>query len=191
MATLVANDPLVGELMNTEGKAEIVEGRIVEFMSTGKAPNRAAGRIYISLDSHAQNSDEGEAASDNAGFLCDLPHRGSFSPDAAYYIGPENPDSEMDFFPQPPVFAVEVRSKNDYGPKAERAIRAKIADYFAAGTLVVWDVDLQNEEVIAKYSAQNPLVPQVFRRGEIADAEPAVAGWTMPVDALFARAATG
>jgi Uma2 family endonuclease len=79
-----------------------------------------------------------------------------------------------------------VRNENDYGPKAEREIRAKIADYFAAGTLVVWDVDLQNEEVLAKYTPQNPREPQVFRRGEIADSGNAVPGWSMPIDALFA-----
>ena len=186
MATLTALDPLVEELMATDGKAEIIDGEIVEFMSTGKAPNRAAGRIFIALSLHAESSGEGEAVTDNAGFLCDLPGRKSFSPDAAYYTGPENPDSEMDFYPEPPVFAVEVRSKNDYGPKAEREIRAKIADYFEAGTLVVWDVDLQNEDVVAKYSAPDAARAQIFQRGEIANAEPAVAGWSMPVDRLFA-----
>jgi len=29
------------------------------------------------------------------------------------------------------------------------------------------------------------LVGRVFRRGEVADAEPAVPGWRMPVDELF------
>ena len=80
-----------------------------------------------------------------------------------------------------------MRSRIDYGRRAEAAITQKIADYLAAGTLVVWDVDLLNEEVVAKYTLQNPTEPQVFRRGEIADANPAVSGWSMPVDALFAR----
>jgi len=30
------------------------------------------------------------------------------------------------------------------------------------------------------------LNPTVYRRGQIAEAEPAVPGWTMPVDDLFA-----
>ena len=90
------------------------------------------------------------------------------------------------FSPQPPVFAVEVRSENDYGPPAERQMAAKRADYFAAGTLLVWDVDLQNEEVVAKYTAANPTAPQLFRRGEVADAGEAVPGWSIHVDELFA-----
>lgn len=85
------------------------------------------------------------------------------------------------------MFAVEVRRENDYRTKADRAIVAKIADYFAASTLVVWDVDLLGEVVIAKYSAPDLATPQIFKRGEVADAEPAVPGWTIPVDALFPR----
>ncbi len=183
MATLVANDPLVEELMKVEGKAEIVDGKIKELPMTGDEPSYASGKIFISLDIYSE-ANGGRAVQDGAAFLCELAHRKSFSPDAAFYMGPR---AGMRFFPEPPVFAVEVRSENDYGRRAEIAIHAKIADYFAAGTLVVWDVDLQNEEVVAKYTSQNPLVPQVFRRGETADAEPAVAGWTLPVDALFAR----
>jgi Uma2 family endonuclease len=48
----------------------------------------------------------------------------------------------MKFFEGAPVFAVEVRSEGDYGPAAERELAEKRADYFAAGTLAVWDVDL-------------------------------------------------
>ena len=92
----------------------------------------------------------------------------------------------MGFLPQPPVFAAEVRSENDYGSAAERAMSAKRADYFAAGTLVVRDVDLQNEGVVAKYSAQTPSAPQLFRRGESADAGEAVPGWGLSADDLFA-----
>jgi Uma2 family endonuclease len=58
----------------------------------------------------------GIAVSDGAGFLVNLPHRQSFSPDAAYY---EGPNSGMRFFEGAPLFAAEVRSQNDYGPSAE------------------------------------------------------------------------
>jgi hypothetical protein len=64
-------------------------------------------------------------------------------------------------------------------------MRAKRADYFACGALVVWDVDLQSEEVIKSYKASDPDNPVIFRRGDIADAEPAVPGWRMAVDELL------
>ncbi|HYX13915.1 MAG TPA: hypothetical protein VE944_06005 [Nostoc sp.] len=62
---------------------------------------------------------------------------------------------------------------------------SKHPDYFAAGTLVVWDVDVLKEEVIRVYRASNPEEPKVYRRGELPEAEPAAPGWTMLVDNLF------
>ncbi len=68
---------------------------------------------------------------------------------------------------------------------AEEGMAQKRAAYFAAGTLVVWDVDLLSDEVIKCYRATDPERPTSFRRGEIAGAEPAVPGWRTPVDELF------
>ncbi len=80
---------------------------------------------------------------------------------------------------------VEVRNESGYGPAAERAMAEKRADYFACGTLVVWDVDLLSEDVIRSYKVNDPDHPAIFRRGDIADAEPAVSGWRRPVNDLF------
>ena len=111
-----------------------------------------------------------------------LPHRESFSPDAAFYTGRP---TGMRFLDGAPAFAVEVRSESDYGPAAERAMTEKRADYFAAGTRVVWDVDMQGADVIRAYRATRPDEPVIFRRGDAADAEPAVPGWRIAVDDLF------
>jgi Uma2 family endonuclease len=62
---------------------------------------------------------------------------------------------------------------------------AKRRDYFAAGTLVVWDVDALRDEVARVYRASDPDKLRVYRRGDIAEAEPAVPGWKMPVEDLF------
>jgi Uma2 family endonuclease len=91
----------------------------------------------------------------------------------------------MRFLEGAPIFAVEVRSENDYGPAAERTMAEKRADYFACGTQVVWDVDLLHEDVIKSYKASDPEHPVIFRRGAIANAEPAVPGWRMAVNDLF------
>ncbi len=110
--------------------------------------------------------------------------RESFSPDASYFLGPF-PLNEMRFLEGAPTFAVEVRSENDYGDAAEVALDAKRADYFEAGTAVVWDVDPINA-VVRKYGADFPDNPIVFARGQEADAEPAVPGWRTAVDRIFA-----
>ena len=74
----------------------------------------------------------------------------------------------------------------DYGPRAERERAAKRLDYFAAGTLVVGDVDLLSDEVIRVHRAGEK-EPTIYRRGQIAEAEPAVPGWTISVDDLFRK----
>jgi len=61
----------------------------------------------------------------------------------------------------------------------------KRADYFAAGALIVWNVDLLSPDVVKSYNPADQDTPRIFRRGEVADAEPAVPGWRMPVDELF------
>jgi Uma2 family endonuclease len=173
---------LIDELMETPGKAEIINGEIVRMSPTGIWPNKAAGKIYRSLEDYELRTGTGIALTDGAGFLVDLPNRSSFSPDVAYYTGP---DTGIRFGKGAPIFAVEVRSENDYGPRAERDMAQKRADYFAAGTLVVWDVDLLHDEAVWVYRAGDPDNPTVYKRGEIAEAEPAVSGWSMAVEDLF------
>src|SRR6059058_5469877 len=109
-------------------KAELVDGRVVLLMPTGDAPGYAGDEIFASLREYVKRTGRGRAVGDNKGFLVRLPHRQSFSPDAAYFTGPR---AAMRFFEGPPDFAAEVRSENDYDGTAEEAIAAKRADYFA------------------------------------------------------------
>jgi Uma2 family endonuclease len=124
----------IEDLYKVEGKAELVNGEIVRMSPTGGMPSRAGGKIYRRLADLEDRASGGYAFPNNAAFVVRLPHRESLSPDAAWYAG-SPPDMR---FPQgAPVFAVEVRSENDYGRAAERAMAEKRADYFACGTLVV------------------------------------------------------
>jgi len=69
------------------GKAEIVNGELVLMSPTGGVPGRASGEIYVSLREYERLTKEGYAFPDNVGFIVNLPHRRSFSPDAAFYAG--------------------------------------------------------------------------------------------------------
>jgi Uma2 family endonuclease len=175
----------LADLARRPGKAELIGGRIVELMATGRRPNRVAFKIARSLDDHATTTGAGEAYTDNMGFTVPvLPSgRESFSPEASYYNGPFGPN-DMRFVEGPPTFAVEVRSENDYGTTADQEYADKRADYFQAGTQVVWDVD-PVAETITSYR-RGAAQPAIFRRGDVADAEPAVPGWRIPVDEVFA-----
>jgi hypothetical protein len=46
-------------------------------------------------------------------------------------------------------------------------------------------VDLLSDDVIRVDRASDPKNPTIYRRGEVAEAEPAVPGWTFSVDDLF------
>ncbi|HEY1860656.1 MAG TPA: Uma2 family endonuclease [Gemmataceae bacterium] len=175
----------LADLYRTPGKAELIGGRIVPHMATGYLPNRIAGRIYRSLDDYVEHLKTGAACTDNQGYaIPELPSgRESFSPDASYYAGPL-PVNRMEFIQGAPTFAVEVRSENDYTRLAEAEIADKRADYFAAGTAVVWDVDPINE-IIHSYRTSDPTNPLIFQRGDTAHAEPAVSGWRVAVDWIF------
>ena len=172
----------VEDLYRVRGKAELVDGELVLMSPSGGLHGYGVGEIFASLHEYARRSGRGVALADNVGFIVDLPRRQSFSPDAAFWTGApltaEFPDGA-------PVFAVEVRSREDYGAAAERAMARKRADYFAAGTLVVWDVDMLRQSVVRVYRASAPDAPMVYGVGQRAEAEPALPGWSMPVADLF------
>jgi len=173
----------IEDLYKVEGKAELVNGEIVLMPLTGGLPHLAALQITRSLMAYEDAIGKGYAIGDSAAFVVNLPHRKSFSPDAAYYVG----EATMKFFKGAPVFAVEVRSENDYGPRAEREMAKKRADYFAAGTLVVCGVDLLGAHVVRVFRSNDPERATLYSRDEIAGAEPALPSWTMPVINLFRR----
>jgi Uma2 family endonuclease len=175
----------IDDLYGVEGKAELIGGRIVRFMVSGDYPSEIAFEIAVSLRKHVKRTGRGMARGDGLGFT--VPElssgRQSFEPDASYYEG-ERPRNRSRFIQGPPTFAVEVRSEFDRGLSSEVAMAAKRADYFEAGTLVVWDVD-HVSQLIHVYRHEDPTRPTTFARGQVADAEPAVPGWSIAVDEVF------
>ncbi len=149
----------IADLYHVEGKAELVDREMVDMSPAGEDPNFAGGEIFASLRDYVWLTGTGRAYTDGAGFHVNLPHREAFSPDAAYHIAPRQ---GMRFTEGAPLFAVEVRRENAYGPATERAMAQKRADYFAWGTLVVWDVDLLSEDVVRVYRANTPDQPTIY-----------------------------
>jgi len=148
-----------------DGKYELVNGRLRHMSPTGFRPVRVAGRIFDALFDYEEATGSGMAIGDNLGFIVRQPRLRSFSPDAAYIAG-------------------RLEEKDDYGPASDSGYAAKRADYFAAGTQVVWDVS-PRERTVARYRVGAPETPHVFLMGEIADAEPALPGWRMALRDIF------
>lgn len=176
----------IDDLYAVEGPAELVGGRIIRDM-TGERPSEVGMNIVFNLRPYVKQLGRGKAYGDNLGYVArvEATDRDTFCPDVSYHTRPTAANS-MRFVEGAPDFAVEVRSESDYGGQAvEDRLAEKRSDYFTAGTLVVWDVDPVNELVMV-YRTNNPTTPTVFKRCQIADAEPAVPGWRMSVDDIFA-----
>jgi len=181
MATTIQWEASIEDLARVEGKAELVNGKIRKTSPCGYSHVIIAMRIACSLGNYLDPMKTGFAFGDGRGFMSDLPHRKSFSPDAGYYDGPI-PNRPSDFLTEAAVFADEIRSKFDHGQAAETAMAAKRADYFAAGTRAVWDVNADGPAVVRLYMASNPETPVEFHRGDIAHSEAVLPGWRLPVD---------
>ena len=187
MSTATPKRATPDDLAHADGKAELIGGRVVSLMPSGHEPSQIAFEIAVCLREYARQCGRGVAYADGAGFTVpELPSgRESFCPDAAYYTGPL-PANRMRFVAGAPTLAVEVRSENDYGAAAERAMAAKRADYFAAGTAVVWDVD-PAAGVVRVHRAGGPEAPDAYGPGDQAAAEPALPGWRVPVERIFGK----
>ena len=181
---VAARRATLDDLMRHDGKAELINGVLVPQLASGHRPNVVAGRVFYKLAEYVDERGVGFAYTDNMGFAVENMSSGreSFSPDVAYYGGPP-PVRPMKFVHAAPDFAVEVRSDGDTGPAAEAEIAGKRADYFEAGTKVVWDVDPQAGTVVRHQPGEPPVT---FAAGSEADAEPALPGWCVAVDWLMA-----
>ncbi len=175
----------LADLVRTPGQAELIGGRIVTYPPFGFRPGCVAARIALALHDVAEANGWGEAFTATFGYAVPELRSGrqSFCADASYYDGPL-PSDPMGFIEGPPTLAVEIRSEDDFTPSAEAAMAAKRADYFEAGTLVVWDVDPVND-LIRVYRRDEPTLPTTYGRGVVAEAEPALPGWRVAVDDLL------
>jgi Uma2 family endonuclease len=162
------------ELSRTEGRAEIIGGRIVRLPLFRIGASRIVSRIVASLWDHDEDAVVGTATL--AYLVPRLPSgRESFCSCASWYKG-RVPDDPMSFIEGPPTFAVEILGEQE-------GLERKREDYFQAGTQVVWEVD-PIAKTITCYR-QGAAAPVVFRQGDTADAEPAVPGWRMAVNEVF------
>src|SRR5262245_44793979 len=115
MATGIETRATVEDLYRAEGRAELIDGKVVELMASGDLPCDVGLNIAISLRQYAARAGQGIAKGDGQGYVVpELPSgRESFQPDASYHRGPR-PKDRMHFIQGAPTFAVEVRSQGGY-----------------------------------------------------------------------------
>ena len=89
MSTQTIGCATFDDLMKTDGKAELINGRIVTFMATGALPSRVAKRILLALDPFVTALGIGEVFGDSLGYAIRpalSSGRQSFSPDVSYFV---------------------------------------------------------------------------------------------------------
>lgn len=64
MATVSTARATLEDLYKTDGKAELIGGRIVSFLPTGDLPSDVANEIFVSLRTYAKLRKEGVAKAD-------------------------------------------------------------------------------------------------------------------------------
>ncbi|HEX8392206.1 MAG TPA: Uma2 family endonuclease [Longimicrobium sp.] len=84
----------VEDLWNVEGRAELIDGRIVEMSPTGKRPGWAASVIHRALE-QVEVRGRGMVVSQGVGFVLRTPRTQMLSPDVAWWTGPDDLDGEF------------------------------------------------------------------------------------------------
>jgi Uma2 family endonuclease len=102
------------------------------------------------------------------------------APDLAYVSRDRHPDPMPDGFPElAPDLAVEVRSPTDRAG----AVVAKVGDWLSAGTLLVWSVDPQREQVVV-YRADGSV--SALGACDTLTGETVLPGFAIALELLFA-----
>lgn len=145
----------------------------------GDGHARRQVRFVAYLFNQGEQQGYGEARGDVGVILRRYPDhlRG---PDAAFLTTAQLPPlvSPEGYLTTIPALVVEVRSKNDSQPEVE----AKVADYLAAGVVLVWVADPDARTVTA-YQANQP--PVVFTAADTLTALPVIPGFAVPVADLL------
>jgi Uma2 family endonuclease len=126
--------------------SELVRGEVIETMPPGKEHGTIALKVGALLLQWAEQGAGGKSGVE-AGFILARDPATVRGPDA-YYISPERAeadDKSYAFWTVPPDLAVEVVSPSE----SAADIRAKVRDFLAAGTRLVWVVFPDTQEVIA------------------------------------------
>ncbi|HKQ60978.1 MAG TPA: Uma2 family endonuclease [Candidatus Polarisedimenticolaceae bacterium] len=162
-------------------KHELQAGILVSEPLPGFRHGHVAATIVALLRGHVRRHELGVVLGNDSGFLLARAPDTLRGPDVAFVSSARlaavrEPEKA---FPGAPDLAVEVLSpSNSVG-----SVHAKVADYLAAGTRLVWVVDPE-QETVAVY--RSLLVPRVLAREEELDGDDVVPGFRARVAELFA-----
>ena len=169
------------DLPDDGGRSELVEGELVPRTPTGGRHGALAVRIGRLLDEYVEAHDLGVCCGAETGFILKRDPDTVRAPDAAVVVASRIPETGIPaaYWPFAPDLAVEVVSPSDRLPD----VHVKIAEYFAAGTRLVWLVEPETRMV---HVYRSPQEVEVVGTDEDLEGGDVLPGFRCPVRRLFA-----
>ena len=161
-------------------KHELQAGVLLAEPLPGMQHGWMAARIAALLARHVQEHRLGAVFSNDTGYILARSPDTVRGPDVSFVSGERLGTTGLPAgpFPGAPDLAVEVLSPSN----TPAAIRAKVADYLAAGTHLVWIVDPAGRTVT---TYRTLLAPRVLAEPEVLDGEDVVPGFRISVAELL------
>ena len=168
------------ELQDDGGRIELVAGELARMTPTGGAHGALAVRIGRLLDEYVEANDLGVCCGAETGFILERDPDTVRAPDAAVVLASRVPASGVPagYWPFAPDLAVEVVSPSD----RLADVHVKIAEYFAAGTRLVWLVEPETR-MVHVYRSQQQV--EVLGTGDDLEGGDVLPGFRCPVSRLF------
>ena len=161
-------------------KHELQAGMLVSEPLPGSRHGRVAFRTAQLLGAHVRDNRLGVVFTNDTGFVLSRSPDTVRGPDVAF-VSMERFERVGDVttaFPGAPDLAIEVLSPSN----TPAAIRAKVADYLAAGTRLVWVVDSSAKTVVEYRSL---LSPRRLEEDDVLEGQEVVPGLSLRVGELF------
>jgi Uma2 family endonuclease len=166
-------------LQDADHRFELVEGRVIRMSPPGARHGVLAIRLAVLIGSFVDAHSLGVVMGETGFKLATSPDtvRG---PDLSFVRRERIPASGIPggFWPAAPDLVVEIVSPDN----RDSAIRAKVAEYLAAGTRLVWVVNPQSRQVVQHRAG---MAAQTAIAGDVIDGGDVIPGFQCDVRAVF------
>jgi Uma2 family endonuclease len=165
--------------LRIDGRCELVAGEVVEISPVGFDHGDAAGELIRLISNFARDRSLGRVGPE-VGFILARDPDTVRAPDVAFLSNEKVAlaRGKRGFLPFAPDLAVEVLSPDDTYVEVD----AKVSEYLAAGTRLVWVVNPPARRVVV-HAAGGPI--RVLNAGDVLDGGDVLPGFQVRVGALF------
>ena len=159
---------------------DLWDGEVIEMAPAGDEHGAVAAKIGRLIGSYADELRLGRTYAAETGFALDVERPQVLAPDAAFVVRARlTAGRRRGFFPGAPDLAVEVQSPD----QSRRMLAQKAEAYLAAGSRLVWIVDLDHEQII-EYRPGQP--PQTLGADDLLAGHDVLPGFRALVRTIFA-----